>query len=78
MFRSDQQRAFRNEQTKSFLNTREGDRHLQAQQSNELNIGRKALVQVRRAALEELLHQEYLQYQKELSLMGKAFYQQRI
>ncbi|KAK1151648.1 hypothetical protein AOXY_G28133 [Acipenser oxyrinchus oxyrinchus] len=46
--------------------------------SRELTCASKALTEVRRAALQELLLLEHQQHSEELSRVGKAFYTQRI
>ncbi|KAM3909845.1 cilia- and flagella-associated protein 141 [Leptodactylus fuscus] len=48
------------------------------QKKEEIRMANKELIIVRRAALRCLLEHEYLQYQQELSRMGRAFFVQRL
>ncbi|KAJ8354706.1 hypothetical protein SKAU_G00222730 [Synaphobranchus kaupii] len=56
----------------------QSQRGMQLTVEKETSLGNKALIMVRRAALQSLLEQEQRQYSMELGLIQKAFYQQRI
>ncbi|KAM4012941.1 cilia- and flagella-associated protein 141 isoform 1-T2 [Anomaloglossus baeobatrachus] len=48
------------------------------QQQQEVQMAKKELVMLRRAALRCLFEEEFLQYQEALQRLGKTFYVQRL
>ncbi|XP_075464097.1 cilia- and flagella-associated protein 141 [Ascaphus truei] len=50
----------------------------QIQMRQERNMANKAIVLVRRAALQKLLQDEHRHYQEELNRLGKSFYVERL